>query len=57
MVSQEDIAKIAAIEEFVGIEFTGNINNQASVDKFIAEYYEQAQQIYRELYCEYTSNY
>lgn len=49
MVSQDDIAKIAAIEDFVGVEFTGNINNQASVDNFIKEHYEHAQQIYREL--------
>lgn len=55
MVTEEQKSKIAGIEQWLGVEFTGKTFEEA--EDFIETYYEDAEWAYNEAASEYYSNF
>lgn len=48
-------AAVHFCEQFLNVEFTGNINDFYQVSDFLSEYLEDAKRMYEELLCEYEA--
>ena len=55
MATPRQKAAIKFCEEWLDIEFTGNIDDKFQVSEFLSEYLQEAKDLYNELVCEYEA--
>lgn len=55
MTTPRQKAAIKFCEEWLDIEFTGNIDDKFQVSEFLSEYLQEAKDLYDELVCEYEA--
>lgn len=55
MTTPRQKAAVHFCEQWLNITFEGNINNHTQVSLFLAEYLQEAKNLYDEIRCEYES--
>lgn len=55
MTTNRQKAAVHFCEQWLNVEFTGNINNFKEVSDFLSNYLEEAKSLYDEVKCEYES--
>lgn len=55
MTTNKQKAAVHFCEQWLNVEFTGNINNFKEVSNFLSNYLEEAKSLYDEVKCEYES--
>lgn len=55
MTTNKQKAAVHFCEQWLNVEFTGDINNFKEVSNFLSNYLEEAKSLYNEVKCEYES--
>lgn len=55
MTTKRQKAAVLYCEQWLRVEFAGDINNFQQVSDFLSEYLQEAKDLHKELYCEYTA--
>lgn len=55
MTTPKQKAAVKFCEQWLSIEFTGDIENKTQVSRFLSEFLQEAQSSYNELKCEYET--
>lgn len=55
MTTQRQKAAVHFCEQYLNVTFTGDINNKVQVSLFLAEYLQEAKNLYDEIRCEYEA--